>query len=120
MILSITLDSFLEVMSSAAKIKRRRYIGTKRAAKAGLIDAQLNLGYSYIYGEGVKVDKKRAVQWYRRAASQKDNRAFYNLGLCYKHGAGVQKSRRWTKYYFVKADEFGHKLAKGQLKELSQ
>ena len=31
-----------------------------KAAKAGLIDAQRDLGYSYIYGEGVEEDYEKA------------------------------------------------------------
>jgi TPR repeat protein len=42
----------------------------------------------------------------------------YNLALCYEHGDGVRQSKRWAKYYFERAIDFGHKKAKGQLRKL--
>jgi len=99
---------------------KKKIYSYKKAANAGLIDAQLNLGYSDIYGEGVKRDEGKAVHWYKKAAANKDDRACYNLGLCYKHGDGVKKSKRWAKYYFSMAHRLGHKLAKGQLRELNK
>ncbi len=91
-----------------------------KAAKAGLIDAQRDLGYSYFYGEGIKKDVNKAIYWYKKAADKNDAKAMYNLGLCYKYGDGVIKSKRWARHYFEKADKFGHKLAKGQLKRLDK
>ena len=99
--------------------KKKVYWYTK-AAIAGLPDAQRDLGYSYFYGEGVKKDNDKAIFWYKKAANKNDDKAIYNLGLCYKHGDGVTKSKRWAKYYFLKADKLGHKLAKGQLKQLDK
>jgi len=36
----------------------------------GDADAQYNLGKAYYYGEGVSEDKKKACEWYRKAAEQ--------------------------------------------------
>ena len=41
-------------------------------------------GYCYFYGQGIKQDHKRAVFWYKKAAASADDKALYNLGLCYK------------------------------------
>jgi len=76
------------------------------------------LGVSYYYGEGIEKDDKMAVKWYRRAAAHQDDKALYNLGLCYKEGDGVIRSKRWALYYFTKADKFGHKKAKKHIVEI--
>jgi uncharacterized protein len=60
-----------------------------------------------------------AVEWYKKAASKKDDKALYNLGLCYKNGAGVRQSNRWAKHYFTKASGYGHKASKKQLTSLA-
>jgi TPR repeat protein len=90
------------------------------AAKQGDIWAQRELGYCYFYGQGVKQDSLKAIYWYKKAASKNDDNACYNLGLCYKNGDGVAKSKRWARHYFIKADKFGHKMAKGQLRRLDK
>ncbi|MHA4810017.1 tetratricopeptide repeat protein [Flavitalea flava] len=77
----------------------------------GDTEAQRDLGVSCFYGQGVQKDYQQAVAWYRKAARKNDPKALYNLGLCYKHGDGVEQSSRWANHYFVKAQKFGHKTA---------
>jgi TPR repeat protein len=43
----------------------------------------------YANGQGVAQDYKEAVNWYRKAAEQGDERAQYNLGVMYAIGQGV-------------------------------
>jgi TPR repeat protein len=43
----------------------------------------------YASGQGVNVDKAKAVQLYGRAAEQGYALAQYNLGACYARGEGV-------------------------------
>lgn len=88
------------------------------SAAQGDTEAQRDLGYCYFYGEGVKKDDKKAVAWYRKTAMKNDEKALYNLGLCYKEGDGVKQSTRWAKYYFARALQLGHKMAKEQLEKL--
>jgi TPR repeat protein len=66
----------------------------------------------------VKKDESEAVYWHKKASSKNDAKAFFNLGMCYKYGEGVNESKRWAKFYFSKAKTFGHKGAAAQLKEL--
>lgn len=56
------------------------------------------------------------MYWYKKAALKNDDKALYNLGLCYKYGDGVKQSNRWAQYYFKKATELGHTAAKKELK----
>ncbi len=61
-----------------------------------------------------------AVKWYRKAVARQDDKALYNLGLCYKEGDGVTRSKRWALYYFSKADKTGNKKAKKQIAEIQK
>ena len=51
-----------------------------RAAELGHSKAYLNIGYAYDEGEGVEVDKKKAVHYYELAAMMGDEIARDNLG----------------------------------------
>ena len=46
--------------------------------------AQNNLGWCYLNGKGVKQDKEKAVELFRKAADQGDAMAQFNLGLSYR------------------------------------
>jgi TPR repeat protein len=50
------------------------------AADSGFHDAVLAMGWYYLNGVGVNVDKDEAVRWYRKSARQGDNRAMFSLG----------------------------------------
>jgi len=63
--------------------------------------AQLQLGFCFAVGRGVKKDEQEAVQWYRRAAEGGNSRAQFDLGNCYAHGNGVgmddAEAAKWWK-----------------------
>ena len=48
---------------------------TLRAAEAGDVDAQRNIGNDYYFGHGVAKDMVQSLAWYRKAAAQGDERA---------------------------------------------
>ena len=56
-------------------------------------------GFCYENGEGVAMDKKKAVEWYTKAAEQGCSNAQFNLGGFYAHGQGVamdkEKAVEW-------------------------
>ena len=60
------------------------------------------------------------MKYYRKAAKCNDDKALLNMGLCYKYGEGVTQSNRWAKHYFEKAEFYGNRRAKKQLKELEK
>ena len=60
-----------------------------RAAEAGEVAAQLNLGCCYRDGEGVAVDAAAAVKWFTRAADAGNADAMNSLAACYDEGTGV-------------------------------
>ena len=62
-----------------------------KAAKQGNAIGQLNVGYLFDKGFGVKGDDVVAVQWYLKAALQNNDIAQNNLAYMYKTGGGVEK-----------------------------
>lgn len=45
----------------------------------------------YYHGEGVKQDRKEAVEYYQKAVELENSEAMINLGNCYSYGKGVKK-----------------------------
>ncbi|MDR1655941.1 MAG: SEL1-like repeat protein [Deltaproteobacteria bacterium] len=48
---------------------------TQKKAGQGDVEAQYRLGVMIESGEGVLVDKTKAVEWYQKAAAQDDSKA---------------------------------------------
>ena len=67
--------------------------------KNGGMDSLNSIGFLYDHGQGVKKNRRLAIQWYRLAASKGYFVACFNLGLVYK-GAGRKRS---AKFWFKKA-----------------
>src|SRR5436309_1982600 len=61
-------------------------------ADAGNPEAQLFIGLSYEFGDGVTKNTAEAVKWYRQAADKGNPDAAYNLGTMYEEGNGVPKN----------------------------
>ena len=80
--------------------------------------AQINLGYCYANGEGVRQNYKLAIYWYKKASAKNDPMALCNLGLFYEQGKGVNPSNRWAKYYFLRALKQGFQKAQLHLNHL--
>ena len=82
-------------------------------AKAGIAEAQFNLGVMYAEGEGVPKDAVQAVSWYRKAAEQGLARAQGNLGAMYSRGEGVPKdfvtAYMWRNLAAAQGDEIAKK-----------
>ena len=80
-----------------------------RQAEEGNIDAQLTLGYMYLYGEnGVEKDYDKAFLYYTMAAQQNDSIAINNVGSLYFSGIGTEKSLSKAAQMFEKASELGN------------
>lgn len=80
-----------------------------RQAEEGNVDAQLTLGYMYLYGEsGVDKDYEKAFQYYNMAANQNDSIAINNVGSLYFSGIGTEKSLSKAAQMFEKASSLGN------------
>ena len=65
--------------------------------------AQSNLAGSYLYGEGVEKDSKKAAEWFEKAAMQGDAYSQYRLGRMYLEGDGIKKNREKGSTWIRKA-----------------
>ncbi len=71
----------------------------------GIAEAYSNLGVSYYYGNGVKQDYKKAVQYYQKAAAKGHPFGMYNLAVACENGNGTPKDlEKATKYYQMAAE----------------
>lgn len=64
------------------------------SAKRGKARDQYRLAERYYYGNGVKEDLEKAVNWYHQAAQQRYSKAERKLSRLYKYGEGVPKDQR--------------------------
>jgi uncharacterized protein len=58
----------------------------RRAAERGHPDAQYNLGFMYLLGDGVQADPEEGLKWLRRSADQGDESSFRLLADLYRNG----------------------------------
>lgn len=66
-----------------------------RAARAGNLSAQVNLGHHLYTGNGIHRSSKKALYWYKRAASRGDAAAASNVGCIYRDEHRVKLALRW-------------------------
>lgn len=80
----------------------------KEKAADGDVEAQLNLGYAYLYGlNGVNIDYKQALTYYQMAADQKNATAYNNLGSLYFSGVGTDVDYKKAIQFFEEAANLG-------------
>jgi hypothetical protein len=63
----------------------------KEKAAQGIPGAQVQLGWDYLAGNGVKKDDKMAVELFEKASAQGNTHATALLGSCYARGVGVEQ-----------------------------
>lgn len=86
----------------------------QRKADAGDGWAQLELAYRYSLGTGgVDKDKVKSVEWFHRAAAEGIPMAYFNLGVAYYNGDGVQIDDKQSCKWFILADDAGVEQARG-------
>jgi TPR repeat protein len=66
-----------------------------QAARLGDVSSQLDLGYFFDQGLSVKKDKKKALEWYRRAYRQGDAGAANNIATIYRDLGDTRKMLWW-------------------------
>ena len=83
----------------------------KKSAQNGDLNAQLALGYMYLYGDksaNIEQDYKQAFKYYEMAAEQNDNVAINNLGSLYYSGIGTPRNMLKAAQMFSKAATLGN------------
>jgi TPR repeat protein len=79
---------------------------------------QFKFGRAYENGHGMIKDKRRAVNWYRKAAEQGHEGAQYHLAVCYEEGIGVEKNEFLAMKWFQQAAKQGNVIALNALARL--
>jgi len=92
----------------------------RRAATAGIAQAQFNLGALYDNGRGMPRDAIQAAHWYELAAAQGDGRAAYALGLMAETGDGVAPDRAVARKWYAMALAEGIAAAKTKVEQLDR
>ena len=80
----------------------------KKKAGNGDVQAQLDLGYMFLYGkDGANIDYKQAIHYYELAAQNKNPVALNNMGSLYFNGIGVDVNYTKAIKYFEDAAKYG-------------
>ncbi len=92
-----------------------------KAAENGYPDAQSELGFMYLNGEGVTVNKSEAARWLRKAGENGDALAQQAVGYMYKNGDGVPRNlseaQKWFRMAAPKFYDLSKKLMKSGNKQ---
>lgn len=72
-------------MEQAVKLARK-------SALSGCPEGQVQWGRMNLWGEGVPVDKEKAVIWFKKAVKQDNASAMILLAMCYHTGMGTNKN----------------------------
>ena len=84
----------------------------EKAAAAGHVRAQINLGILYMRGQGIPRDLVQARAWLEKAAATGDPQALYSLGRAMSEGEGqAAPDPVRAADLFKRASEQGHALA---------
>lgn len=73
-------------------------------AQQGDAEAQRQLGFRYLRGDGVSENREEAVKWFRKAAEQEDAEAQFQLGFNYSVIKDESEAMKW----YRKAAEQGN------------
>ena len=75
-----------------------------KAGELGCAEAYFNLGRVYENGEGVEIDKKKAMHFFELAAMNGNIKARYSLGFFEGQAGNYQRAYK----HFILAAKFGH------------
>ena len=79
----------------------------RQSAELGYVWAQLFYGRFLCKGIGTALAPSEAVEWFRKAAAQDCPAAFYELGVCYENGEGVERNLEEAETWYRKAVDGG-------------
>lgn len=87
----------------------------KPLAEQGSQSAQFYLAWCYKFGDGVKKDIAKTIEWLMKAAEQGYASAQNGIGFCYEFGDGVEKDLNKAIEWYTKAAEQGYVRAQNNL-----
>lgn len=86
----------------------KRIEAIRSRAEAGDVAAQVDLGWRFDRGRGVRKSYKKAFAWYLKAARGGSRVAQYNLNLCYLLGQGTFRNDRQAFHWVQKSARAGY------------
>ena len=93
------------------------FFGLKKLQKEAHVGAQAELARLYETGRGTKVDNKKAISYYMRAAKKDNLAAQYYLAIMYYDGRGSKKDMKKAKMWMKKCARAGDADAKAFIKK---
>jgi TPR repeat protein len=84
-----------EALWKRADANKQAFALFRAAAQMGHDGAQVNVGYCYDVGKGVRRNLSRAMLWYKRASRRGDSGAAHNIGTIYRDKGAFGLARRW-------------------------
>ncbi|SMN00825.1 hypothetical protein SPONN_1980 [uncultured Candidatus Thioglobus sp.] len=91
---------------SQKRLNDEAFKWTIRAAEAGHIVAQNNIGLSYLHGLGVKKDKNAAFKWFEKSAKQGLSYAQSELAMLYYRQGNTAQAQKWWQIAADSNDEY--------------
>jgi len=79
----------------------------RQSAELGYVWAQLYYGRFLAKGIGTALAPSEALEWFRKAADQNNSEAFYEIGVCYENGEGVDRDLVEAEIWYRKAVNAG-------------
>ena len=107
---SLASTTHQEEATNTANLSGKALNYYKYATK-GDAEAQYQLGNCYLYGYGVEINYKQAVDWLTMAANQGHPRAQCDLAVCYANGEGVDVDEKQVVHWYKKAADQNDPLA---------
>lgn len=92
----------------------------KKAAENGSSDAQSELGFMYMNGEGTPVNKSEGAKWLLKASENGDFLAQRALGFMYKNGDGVPQNISESNKWLGKASSQFYEAGRNNMKTNGQ
>jgi uncharacterized protein len=89
-----------------------------RAAEAGSVESQIEIGTAHYLGRGAPLDKAAAARWYQRAAAAGDVGAQYLYAAMLEKGDGIAQDLHEARYWYAAAARSGDEAAPYKVKEL--
>lgn len=90
------------------------------AAKRGLPRAQARVGWGYLHGVGVIVNREKAIYWLDKAVKNNDPAGYYSISLAYLNGWGVEADLQKAFDYAIKAKNARYDASDDLLRQIAE
>lgn len=107
----LTLFFVMLSLAGVSACQQMDLSSVRAKAETGDAEAETQLGFMYLVGQGVEKDKVESFKWYSKAAQQGYPKALYAVGAAYYNGDGIGIDDEKSYIYFRLASHAGYKQA---------